>query len=75
LSRLQAYFDPAVSHAEMRQLNPGVMEDTARFKGEAVRDTLRKRAYFPRTSYAIATAPSMCAGFIGNRKRNCSTKT
>ena len=47
LARLRAYFDPAVSHAEMRQLNPGVMEDTARFKGESVRDTLRKRGFLP----------------------------
>jgi hypothetical protein len=48
LARLQAYFDPAVSHTEIRQLNPGVMEDTARFKGEAVRDTLRKRGFLPK---------------------------
>jgi hypothetical protein len=47
LARLQAYFDPAVSHTEMLQLNTGVMEDTARFKGEAVRDTLRKRGFLP----------------------------
>ena len=47
LARLQTYFDPDVSHAEMRQLNPGVMEDTPRFKGEAVRDTLRKRGFLP----------------------------
>jgi predicted helicase len=47
LARLQAYFDPDVSHTEMRHLNSGVMEDTARFKGEAVRDTLRKRGFLP----------------------------
>lgn len=47
LARLQAYFDPAVSHTEMRRLDPGVMADTARFKGEAVRDTLRKRGLLP----------------------------
>jgi len=47
LARLQAYFDPTVSHTELRHLNPGVMEDTARFKGEAVRDTLRKRGFLP----------------------------
>jgi hypothetical protein len=47
LARLQAYFDPAVSHTEMRQRNAGVMEDTARFKAEAVRDTLRKRGFLP----------------------------
>jgi hypothetical protein len=47
LSRLLAYFDPDVSHEEMRRTNPTVMEDTARFKGEAVRDTLRKRGFLP----------------------------
>ena len=47
LARLAAYFDPAVSHDEMRRLNPGVMADTARFKGEAVRDTLRRRGFLP----------------------------
>ncbi len=45
LGRLAAYFDPSVSHDEMRRLDPGVMADTARFKGEAVRDTLRKRGF------------------------------
>jgi hypothetical protein len=47
LVRLQDYFDPSVSHTEMRQLNTGVMDDTASFKGEAVRDTLRKRGFLP----------------------------
>ena len=45
--RLKTYFDPAISHDKMREINPGVMEDTARFKGEAVRDTLRKRGLLP----------------------------
>jgi len=47
LARLKNYFDPDVSHAEMRQINAGVMDDTARFKGEIVRDTLRKRGFLP----------------------------
>ena len=47
LARLKEYFNPDISHAEMRQINPGVMEDTARFKGEIVRDTLRKRGFLP----------------------------
>ena len=47
LARLRDYFDPDISHADMRQLNPGVMEDTARFKGETTRDILRRRGVLP----------------------------
>ena len=43
LKRLRRYFDPDVSHEEMRQDCPGVMRDTARFEAERVRDVLRKR--------------------------------
>ncbi len=41
--RLEKYFDPKVSHEEMRRIAPGVMESTARFKAELVRDELRQR--------------------------------
>ncbi len=47
LARLAAYFDPAVSHDELRRLHPGVLADTARFKGEATRDALRRRGFLP----------------------------
>jgi hypothetical protein len=41
--RLEAYFDPAVSHAEMRALYPSVMTASARYNSEQTRDTLRRR--------------------------------
>ena len=47
LDRLEKYFDPALPHDAIRRLDPGVMADTPRFKGEAVRDTLRKRGLLP----------------------------
>ncbi|MDQ2693853.1 MAG: DNA methyltransferase, partial [Pseudomonadota bacterium] len=43
LARLEKYFDPSVSHEDMRRIAPSVMESTARFKAEAVRDALRRR--------------------------------
>ena len=45
LRRLEKYFDPAVSHEEMRQIAPAVMTDTQRFRAEEVRDHLRKRGF------------------------------
>ena len=41
--RMERYFDLKVSHEEMRLGAPGVMENTARFKAELVRDELRQR--------------------------------
>jgi hypothetical protein len=43
--RMEKYFDPKVSHEEMRRIAPGVMEDTARFTAETVRDELRNRGF------------------------------
>ena len=41
------YFDPAVGHAAMREIAPGAMESSARFRAEAVRDQLRARGFLP----------------------------
>ncbi len=41
--RMEKYFDPKVSHEEMRRIAPGVMTNTARFRAELVRDELRER--------------------------------
>jgi hypothetical protein len=43
--RLEDYFDLKVSHEEMRRKAPGVMENTARFEAELVRDELRERGF------------------------------
>jgi hypothetical protein len=43
--RMEQYFDPKVSHEEMRRIAPGVMTNTARFRAELVRDELRKRGF------------------------------
>jgi predicted helicase len=48
VQRMQQYFDPAVSHEEMRRIAPGAMTSTARFAAETVRDHLRKRGFLPR---------------------------
>jgi hypothetical protein len=42
---LEKYFDPKVSHEEMKRIAPSVMEDSARFKAELVRDELRNRGF------------------------------
>jgi hypothetical protein len=43
IERLEKYFNPETSHQEMKRLAPGIMENTARFRSELVRDELRKR--------------------------------
>lgn len=42
-ARLRLYFDPSVSHEQMRRIAPSVMEPAARFAPEQVRDVLRAR--------------------------------
>jgi hypothetical protein len=56
-SRLKTYFDPDVSHEEMRRLAPGVMERTARFDPEKTRDYLRKRGFRPEGIVRYAYRP------------------
>jgi hypothetical protein len=43
--RLRKYFDPNVSHEEMKHIDSGVMEDSVGFTAEATRDELRKRGF------------------------------
>jgi REP element-mobilizing transposase RayT len=45
VDRMKQYFDPEVSHEEMRRISPGSMTSTARFQAESVRDYLRKRGF------------------------------
>jgi hypothetical protein len=47
MQRMEQYFDSAISHEEMRRIAPGVMQSTARFHAEAVRDHLCKRGFQP----------------------------
>lgn len=46
-ARMKQYFDPNISHDEMRRIAPGFMTDSARYNAQAVRDTLRQRGYLP----------------------------
>ena len=45
VERLEKYFDPEIGHEEMKRLNSGVMNNSARFKAELTRDELRKRGF------------------------------
>jgi hypothetical protein len=45
IRRMEQYFDPAVSHEEMRTIAPGAMASTARFQAEQTRERLRKRGF------------------------------
>ena len=57
LARLEHYFDPSVSHDEMRRIAPGVMENTPRFRAEVVRDTLRRRGLLKANMVRYAYRP------------------
>jgi Type ISP C-terminal specificity domain/N-6 DNA Methylase len=45
IKRMRHYFDPEVSHEEMRRLTPDAMENTKQFDAEKTRDTLRTRGF------------------------------
>jgi hypothetical protein len=45
VKRMKDYFDPEITHEQMRRISPSVMTSTNRFKAEAVRDQLRKRGF------------------------------
>ena len=43
MARIADYFDPALSHEDIRRRYPGVMKTSARFDARAVRDALLHR--------------------------------
>ncbi len=47
VARMEQYFDPEISHEEMRRIAPRVMESTKRFQAERVREHLLKRGFLP----------------------------
>ncbi|MGH2558957.1 MAG: type ISP restriction/modification enzyme [Thermomicrobiales bacterium] len=47
IARMEKYFDPMVSHEQMRRIAPGAMEDAHKFDGRATRDKLRMRGFLP----------------------------
>jgi hypothetical protein len=47
IARVKAYFDPTISHSEMRHISQRVMASTARFRAEPTRDALQARGLLP----------------------------
>jgi len=47
VDRMKQYFDPKVSHDQMRRVSPDAMTSTKRFRAEAVRTQLLERGYLP----------------------------
>ena len=47
IRRMEQYFDPNITHDEMRRVAPGVMASTKRFQAEHTRDYLLKRGFKP----------------------------
>jgi REP element-mobilizing transposase RayT len=45
IERMKLYFDPEVSHEELRRVCPSAMTSTAGFHAQAVRDRLRERGF------------------------------
>jgi len=48
IERMEKYFDPKVSHDEMRRLAPCVMTDAARFAAKSTREHLGERGFIPK---------------------------
>ena len=57
VSRMETYFDPGHSNAEMELLIPGVMDATKRFNADAVRSQLVKRGFLPDNIIRYAYRP------------------
>ena len=57
VERMKLYFDPRVSHEEMRRVSPSAMTSTARFDAEGVRDYLRKRGFLPQNVVRFCYRP------------------
>lgn len=47
VQRMQQYFNPAISHSEMRVYAPSLLSDGSRFAAQQVRETLLKRGFLP----------------------------
>jgi len=47
------YFDPEISHEEMKRLDSGVMDNSARFKAEPVRDELSQARLLEKERRAV----------------------
>jgi hypothetical protein len=54
---METYFDPKVSHEEMRRIAPGVMANTPRFSAETVRDELRERGFLKKNIVRFCYRP------------------
>lgn len=57
VERMQAYFDPIRSDAEIARLIPGAMESTSRFDASAVRAELARRGFLPDNIIRYAYRP------------------
>ena len=55
--RIQKYFDPAISNAEMKQIAPVAVEDAARFDALSTRAYLQKRGYQPQNIVRFCYRP------------------
>ncbi len=75
VQRMQDYFNPKLSHNEIRHRAPAAMTSTQRFQAEAVRNQLLKRGFLPEKSFATAIGLSTCVGCTGNQKPNCWTRS
>jgi hypothetical protein len=47
IKRMKQYFNPDISHEEMRRIAPGAMESNTRFQAEQTRSYLQKRGLLP----------------------------
>ncbi len=47
VQRMEDYFDPKLSHEEIRRCTPQAMADTSTFKAEQTREILMKRGFKP----------------------------
>ncbi len=57
IRRMEQYFDPQISHEEMRRIAPGIMEDSGRFDAVVIRKYLQQRGFLPENIVRYAYRP------------------
>jgi hypothetical protein len=57
IQRMKLYFNPDVSHEEMRRTSPSAVTDGAGFEAEVARDHLRRRGFLPQNVVSYCYRP------------------
>jgi len=75
VKRLEQYFDPAISHEEMRHIAPRAWRTPPDFRGDETRDQLRRRGFLRDNVIRFCYRPFDVRWLYGNPRRSYLTAT